>query len=125
MPHRNDDTHLRPVAENDLPVFDLLYCGGPQAASAYGWFGWSDRHPPGLGQLASRADPADQRSHLVDGPAHGLPMLTCLLDVVSRMARTQDDSTAGPLPLRTGRHGDGRLWQCKRATMNCWPGSGR
>jgi RimJ/RimL family protein N-acetyltransferase len=42
----SNETYLRPVAAADLEILDVLYNGGPEAASEYGWFGWSD--PAGL-----------------------------------------------------------------------------
>ena len=36
------ETHLRPVAEEDLTLLNTLYNSGPAAASTYGWFGWAD-----------------------------------------------------------------------------------
>lgn len=38
----SDDIHLRPVAEPDLATLNILNNSGPESASAYGWFGWSD-----------------------------------------------------------------------------------
>jgi len=36
------EIQLRPVARDDLAVLDAVTNGGPEAASVYGWFGWSD-----------------------------------------------------------------------------------
>ena len=36
------ETQLRPARAEDLTLLDALYNSGPDAASAYGWFGWTD-----------------------------------------------------------------------------------
>ncbi|MER6210965.1 GNAT family N-acetyltransferase [Streptomyces sp. NPDC001073] len=38
--------YLRPVMREDLPLLERLNNTGPEIASTYGWFGWSD--PTGL-----------------------------------------------------------------------------
>lgn len=40
------ETHLRPVAAEDLTFLNTLYNSGPDVASTYGWFGWAD--PAGM-----------------------------------------------------------------------------
>ncbi|MCX4852175.1 GNAT family N-acetyltransferase [Streptomyces sp. NBC_00893] len=42
----NKQIYLRPVMREDLPLLERLNNTGPEIASVYGWFGWSD--PTGL-----------------------------------------------------------------------------